>query len=76
MLGYLPWGALWGLTLCRAGQPQWVDGIVAQGRKDAAQWLTLYDIYTSNDQNTWSKVSSGENPQVTRPCGNLGIVSK
>ncbi len=44
-----------------------MDGIVTQGRKDAAQWLTLYDIYTSNDQTNWNRVSSGENSQVT--CG-------
>jgi hypothetical protein len=50
-----------------------VNGIVTQGRKDAAQWLTLYDIYTSTDQNTWNRVSSGENSQVLL-CGILMIM--
>jgi hypothetical protein len=50
-----------------------VDGIVTQGRKDAAQWLTLYDIYTSNDQSSWSRVSSGENSQGQFP-GNIDNV--
>jgi len=57
-------------TAVDLGKQQWVDGIVTQGRKDAAQWLTLYDIYTSNDQTNWNRVSSGENGQGQFP-GNV-----
>jgi hypothetical protein len=46
-----------------------VDGVVTQGRKDYPQWVTLYDIYTSNDQTNWNRVSSGENGQVTCSLG-------
>ena len=46
-----------------------MDGVITQGRKDYPQWVTLYDIYTSNDQTNWNRVSSGENGQVTCSLG-------
>jgi hypothetical protein len=54
------------VKLFLAGKQQWIAGIVSQGRKDAAQWVTLYDIYTSNDQSNWQRIASGENNEVLR----------
>ena len=49
---------------------QWVDGIITQGRKSAQQWVTVYNIYTSNDASSWNRQLSGENNDNTFP-GNV-----
>ena len=55
---------------CAAGKVQWVEGILTQGRKGVQQWLTMYNIYTSNDASSWNRQLSGENDQNAFP-GNV-----
>jgi len=44
---------------------QWVGGITTQGRKDAAQWVTKYELDYMTEDNKWRQIGAEHGPDYT-----------
>ena len=48
------------------GEEQVISGVVTQGRREAWQWVTSYQVSVSNDASSWTKIDCGMTFQGNR----------